>query len=71
MYQKPSFIKVEVNVKDNFANYEPCEAYDFGEYMFSILAQGQHCKEFDDVTGGLPIMYDGGEQCYRNFQNLL
>ncbi len=58
MYQSPDFIKVELNVKDDFASYDSCPADYSGQYMWT----GEGCQDYFD-----PKVLMGGyasHQCY-------
>ena len=63
MYQKPDFVKVDVDIKDNFAGYTaPCDAWETAQIYYADRA-GTNCKDKAFyagyvIEGNLPIGYN-------------
>lgn len=68
MYKKPDFIKVDVNIKDNFANYSACEGIWDGKWSQFTTASNPTCQE--EFFEGASSTYNGGSQCYTEYQNI-
>lgn len=65
MYQRPDFIKVEIDISDNFANYTTCVAYDFTQTFMTKLTEDGNCYEYDFAGQGIYNNGTGGLSCYR------
>jgi len=63
MYQSPDFIKVELDVKDNFASYSSCYRKSWIVLTNNELVVSGICK-IDEV-----LEYGSGETDYQCFVN--
>ena len=65
MYQRPDFIKVEIDISDNFANYTTCVAYDFKQSFMTITDGSETCFEYSIYGEGIYNNGHGGWSCYQ------
>jgi len=69
MYQKPDFIRVKVDIKENFANYgDKCEA----DIVTKTTMFGNTTTDCNDpmTTRIISEPYDGSFRCYTEYQNV-
>ena len=64
MYQKPDFVKVEINIRDNFSNYGlECDAFTTTALDMEVNTTTHGCNN-PIYVNIIQERYNGGVQCY-------
>ncbi|MBQ9673100.1 MAG: hypothetical protein IJV39_00550 [Ruminococcus sp.] len=66
MYSKPDFVKVDLEIRDNFAAYNSCPYDESGENAWTMTAYG-NCKEYEHGQNLIEAYPSASWQCYSSY----